>query len=117
MAKGGAWSVAAVFCPGCTRWQPLHQRSAITLPCSASAVKAGLSPNTRQIATSETLVDIPSIPIRCKCKEGSLLLLNTLQVVDNGENTLSHNDLRVLVRTGKLPVSRINIVGQVDDGV
>ena len=46
-----------------------------------------------------------------------LFLLNTTQVIDDGKNAFSHDDFRVLLRTGQLPVGRIDTVRQADDGV
>lgn len=47
----------------------------------------------------------------------SLLLLNTSQIIDNGEDACSHDDFRASLRPGQFPIRRINIVRQADDGV
>jgi hypothetical protein len=46
-----------------------------------------------------------------------LLLLNTIEIIGNSENACSHDDFRASLRPGHLPVRRINIVRQVDNGV
>ena len=47
----------------------------------------------------------------------SLLLLNTIQIIDDGEDACSHDNLRTVLRPGQPPIKRIDGVRQVDDGV
>jgi hypothetical protein len=53
----------------------------------------------------------------CAHPRRMLLLLNTTQIIDNSEDAHSHDDFRALLRPGLLPIRRINIVRQVDNGV
>src|ERR1700688_3158639 len=46
-----------------------------------------------------------------------LFLLNTIQIIDDSEDPCSHDDFHTLLRPSHLPIKRIDIMRQVDNGV